>query len=488
MSNSDWMALMPLLMTAAGALIVLLLIGFRRAHGWAAGSTIVFLVLAIGSLPLASAVSPHVLSGLLVVDSYTIFFSFLILAASFVVVVLSYRYLEDYGGDREEYYVLLLLASLGSLVLAASRHFAVLFLGLEILSVSLYVLIAYIRSRNHALESGLKYLILAAVSSALLVFGMALIYAELGALDFVTLAERAAAADDGQLVFIGGFAMMIAGVGFKLAVVPFHMWTPDVYQGAPAPVTAFIATVSKGGVVALLLRFLVDSGGYVYPPIATVIGVVVVSSILFGNFLALLQDNVKRLLAYSSIAHFGYLLVPVILGGPAAVGAVCFYLVTYFVSTLGAFGVVTSLSSAGNREREELSDYRGLFWRRPGLATVFTAMLFSLAGIPLTAGFMGKFMVIQAGARSALWGAVLTLVVGSVVGIVYYLRIVVAMYSRPQERHAQREPTTRGSFLFGGAVLAALTLVLIWLGTHPSLLLRVIETSVRGLAGAVAHR
>lgn len=482
MSGTDWVALLPFLLTAAGALVTLLLIAFRRAHGWAAGSALLFLALATASLAFTAGVSPHTLGNLLVVDSYSILFSFLIVAASLMVAALSHRYLDDYHGDREEYYVLLLLAGLGSMVLAASRHFVTFFLGLEILSVSLYALIAYIRARDRALESGLKYLILAGVSSAMLVFGMALIYAELGALDFVTLAMRAAESEEGRLVVLAGLGMMLAGVGFKLAVVPFHMWTPDVYQGAPAPVTALVATVSKGGVIPLLLRFLIDNGGHVQPPIAGIIGLIAVSSMLFGNFLALLQAHAKRILAYSSIAHFGYVLVPLIVGGTAAVEAVCFYIAAYFVSTLGAFGVITRLSSAGSKEREEISHYRGLFWQRPMLATVFTAMLLSLAGVPLTAGFMGKFMLIAAGARSALWGPVLTLVLGSIVGLFYYLRIVVTMYSPSEERHVHPAPVRRYSSLVGSAVLAALTLVLICLGTYPSLVLRAIGASVSGLA------
>ena len=252
------------------------------------------------------------------------------------------------------------------------------------------------------------------------------------------------------------------------------MWTPDVYVGAPAPVTAFIASVSKGGMFALVLRFFVEAGGSEKGALFLVLSLIAVASMVAGNLLALLQDNVKRLLAYSSIAHLGYLLVALLAGRDLAVEAATFYLVAYFVTILGAFGVVSALSDDGV-EAEAFDDYQGLFWRRPGIAAIFTASLLSLAGIPLTAGFLAKFYVLAAGVDAALWVLVIALVITSAVGLFYYLRVVVAMFSQ-----AESEASPRIS-LPAGAVLTALTVLLIWLGAYPAPLMRWIQAAVSGL-------
>lgn len=272
---------------------------------------------------------------------------------------------------------------------------------------------------------------------------------------------------------LSGLAMIIVGVGFKLAVVPFHVWTPDVYEGAPAPVTAFIATVSKGGMFALLMRYFSRLGLHDSGSLFLLFAIIAIVSMSAGNLLALLQTNVKRILAYSSISHLGYLLVAFLAGGSIGTAAVTYYLVAYFVTMLGAFDVVTMLSV--EREADAMSDYQGLFWHRPWLAVVFAASLLSLAGIPLTAGFVGKFYIIAAGVGSALWWLVLILVVNSGIGLFYYLRIVVAMYKdAPREGQA----TVPSVSLTGTIALAALTLLLVWLGIYPATLIHTVQWSV----------
>jgi NADH-quinone oxidoreductase subunit N len=321
--------------------------------------------------------------------------------------------------------------------------------------------------------------VLSGVASPFLLFGIALIYAELGSLEFTQLGKLLTArTDPGSAYLLTGLAMVVVGVGFKLSVVPFHLWTPDVYEGAPAPVTAFLATVSKGAMFALLLRFFVAAEGYQSGPLLLVLSLIAIASMLIGNLLALLQDNVKRILAYSSIAHLGYLLVAFLVGGALAVEAVSFYLVAYFVTTLGAFGIVTVLSKP-DRDADVLSDYQGLFWQRPWLAGVFTAMLLSLAGIPLTAGFVGKFYLFAAGVEGALWLLLIVLVIGSAIGLFYYLRIVVVMYRSPPEG-AMESGTAHPSFaaLAGSVVLAVLTLSLVWLGVYPGPVIDIIQATV----------
>jgi NADH-quinone oxidoreductase subunit N len=257
------------------------------------------------------------------------------------------------------------------------------------------------------------------------------------------------------------------------------MWTPDVYEGAPAPATAFVATVSKGGMFALLLRLFTQLDVHASSALLLVFGLMAVASMFVGNLLALLQSNIKRILAYSSIAHLGYLLVAFLASGGLATTAVTFYLVAYFVTTLGAFGTVTVLS-VRERDADRLDEYRGLFWRRPWLAGIFTAMLLSLAGIPLTAGFVGKFYLVAAGVGSTLWPLVIILVVTSTIGLFYYLRIIFAMYGHPPQA---AEPSIAASSLplAGSLVLAALTLVLVWLGVYPAPLIELIQTTAARL-------
>jgi NADH-quinone oxidoreductase subunit N len=276
--------------------------------------------------------------------------------------------------------------------------------------------------------------------------------------------------------------MILVGVGFKLAVVPFHMWTPDVYQGAPAPVTAYIATVSKGAVFALLLRYLLPVSGDTSSTLFLALAAVAIASMLAGNLLALRQDNVKRILAYSSIAHLGYLLVAFLASGERAGVAVGFYLIAYFATSLVAFGVVTVLSS-GERDADLTLDYRGLGARRPWLAAIFTVALLSLAGMPLTMGFIGKFLIVAAGGGAALWALVIVLVVSSTIGLYYYTRLIVAMYvRRPEELEtAGAGPAARLAAAGGTAsiiVLGALTVVLVVFGVYPSPLLRLVEHAV----------
>ena len=411
---------------------------------------------------------------LLYVDKYALFYMGLIIASAAAVAVLSYRYFEEHQGHREELYLLLLVATLGCAVLVSSSHFASFLLGLEILSISLYGMVAYLTDRKPALEAGIKYLILASASAAFLLFGMALIYADTGTMEFARL--RQVALGGSGFPMLAGIALTVTGIGFKLGVAPFHLWTPDVYQGAPPPVAAFVATTSKSAMVALLLRYVYLSGALQHHAVFLVFSIVAIASMCAGNLLALQQTNVKRILAYSSIAHFGYVLVAFLAASTMAVEAVTFYLVAYTVTILAAFGIVTVLSSS-ERDADDIEDYRGLFWRRPVIAAVFTAVLLSLAGIPATMGFLGKFYVLAAGAERSAWLLIIALVVTSVAGLFYYLRVVVALYAAPPEREAPRPKVSGG----GALVLAALAILLIWFGVYPAPLLHLIRSAVLGL-------
>jgi len=470
MNTADLFALLPFLLVGGTSVFVMLAIAAWRRHWLSLCLTLTGLAAAFGSLWLVAPLAPRKVTSLLILDRYALFYIGLILVATFAIAILCYGYLQRHSETREELYVLLLVATLGSMVLVASSDFVSFFLGLEILSVALYSLSAYLRMRSRPLEAGIKYLVLAGSSSAFLLFGMALIYAQTGTMELFRLAASLAAAHNSQLV-LAGLTFIITGIGFKLGVVPFHLWAPDVYEGAPAPITAFIATVSKGAMFALLLRYFYTAGAQYFRPIFVLLAIIAIASMVIGNLLALLQNNVKRMLAYSSIAHMGYLLVAFEATSTAASEAVAFYLVAYFIATIGAFGVITVLSDK-ERDAETLEDYKGLFWRRPMLAGIFTLMLLSLAGIPVTAGFLAKFYIVSTGAAAGIWALILILVITSVIGLFYYLRIVVTMYAREQDETPHVEPHG----IAGSFVLVTLTILLVWLGVYPVPLLNAIKT------------
>ncbi|MGH8529255.1 MAG: NADH-quinone oxidoreductase subunit NuoN [Nevskiales bacterium] len=487
LTPAQWIALLPILIVSATIVVVMLAIAFRRHHWWNATLSVVGLNLAFIAcctiffgpmlLPqLVPQILPQQVTPLLVVDSYGQFYVSILIATTLACATLAHAYMEGYAGHKEELYLLLLLSALGAMVLVCSNHLASFFIGLELLSVPLYAMVAYQLNNPRSLEAGIKYLLLSAMASAFLLFGMALLYAQTGALDFAGLARGLAQAEQGNLYFLAGGALILVAVGFKLSVVPFHLWTPDVFEGAPAPVAAFLATASKTAVFAVLLRFFVQADGHQQPALLNVLTILAIASMLIGNVLALLQDNIKRLLAYSSIAHFGYCLVALIAAGPWAVEAVGVYLLTYVVTTLGAFGVVTLASTAGEDSEADLrDDYSGLFWRRPYLASILTAMMLSLAGIPVTAGFIGKFYVVLAGVDAREWWLVAAVVLGSAIGLYYYLRVVITLFAVEPGVHRRRDAALNWGQQMGGAMVLVLMLFMLVMGLYPQPLLYLVQ-------------
>ncbi len=474
MNGTDALALLPLLLLGGTAVVVMLAISVKRSHAVTAGLTLAGLAASFLSIFAVAPLVPRQVTSLLLVDGYALFYLGLIIASAAAVAVLSYPYFAKHDGKREELYLLLVLATLGCAVLVTSVHFASFLLGLEILSIALYGMVAYVTGHGPGLEAGIKYLILASASAAFLLFGMALIYAATGTMAFSSLQDLSSGGSSLALL-LPGIALSVTGIGFKLGVVPFHLWTPDVYQGAPAPVAAFVATTSKTAVVALLLRYLA-AGTQQSPVVFAVFAVIAVASMVAGNLLGLRQNNVKRVLAYSSIAHFGYILVALLAGTSLMAGAVAFYLVAYTVTILIAFGVVTVLSTSDD-DAGNLEDYRGLFWRRPVLASVFTVALLSLAGIPATMGFVGKFYILASGAEASAWPLIIVLVLASVIGLFYYLRIVVTLFSAAPEGQSPMQRLEWGSaFCLGG-----LAVLLVWFGVYPTPLLNLIRATIGGL-------
>ncbi|SEQ91795.1 NADH dehydrogenase subunit N [Solimonas aquatica] len=471
-SNTQWLALSPFLLLSAAIVALMLSIAFKRRHDGNATMAVIGLNCTLVLILVLLLISKGrvELTPLLVVDNYALFYGAIILMTTLATATLSHAYLDGFKGEREEMYLLLAISALGGLVLACAQHFASLFIGLEILSVPLYAMIAYPVKKRHSLEGGVKYLVLSAVASAFMLFGIALLYSQVGSMGFAEVGAFFAAHDfeliSNRVALLGGALLLIA-IAFKLSLVPFHLWTPDVYEGAPAPVTSYLATASKTAVFAVLLRYFVEAGGYHQTALIEVLAVLAFVSILVGNVLAVRQNNVKRMMAYSSIAHFGYCMVALVAGGPLAVEAVGAYLLSYVITTLGAFGVLTLTSSPmGDRDADLNYDYRGLFWRRPYLASIMTAMLLSLAGIPATAGFIGKFYVIAAGLDAKLWWLLGAVVVGSAIGLYYYLRLLIAMFLLDPARHRFSAALDWAQHV-GGIMVLLLTLAMMGMGLFP---------------------
>lgn len=474
-------ALLPLLIVGATAVVVMLSIAFARNHWWNATITVVGLNLALLSLFAVVRVLPLEVTPMFMMDGYAAFYMGFVLVTALACATLLHAYMDKFTDNREEMYLLLVLSTAGGLVLACAQHMASFFIGLELLSVPLYGMIAYTFTNRHALEGGIKYMILSAAASAFLLFGMALLYAHTGSLGFRELGAALGQISLNQPLFLTGSLMILIAVAFKLSLVPFHLWTPDVYQGAPAPVAAFLSTASKVAVFAVLIRFLLVGAAQHQPLVQMVLAVIAFISILGGSFLALLQNNVKRLLAYSAIAHMGYILIAIVAGTHIESEAVIFYLVTYVSSTLAAFGVVALMSDAGqNGDTESLHSYRGLFWRRPYLTAVMTVAMLSLAGIPLTAGFIGKFYVVLAGVDANLWWLLGALVFSTGMGLYYYFRVIITLFLT-EPGMVSRDAAKGWGQRAGGIMTLALTALVLLIGVWPQPLIDLIKAS--GIAG-----
>ena len=461
MDELQLQALLPFIVLASASVVIILLIAFRQSHTVIQVTGFVMMCMVVFMMWYVRDTLPRAIMPLFIVDGLGALFTGLIVLCVLVVGLFSFIYFEEREENPKEYYILIFLSTLGAATLTISSHFISLFIGLELLSVSLYALIAYLRNRNNAVEAGVKYLVLAALTSAFLLFGMALIYMDTGSMEFATIAKRLNASDHSPVLFFTGVGMMLVAIGFKLALVPFHLWAADVYQGAPAPVTSFIATVSKIGVFAVLVRFAQAMNLQTYQFAVLIFSAIAIISMIAGNILALQQQNIKRLLAYSSIAHFGYLLVAFLPGNNAGIEAGIFYLFAYAVTILSAFGVITLLSTR-QKDAEQLDVYRGLFWRSPLMAAVLTVTLLSLAGIPLTAGFIGKFYVLMSGVQQDLWIPVIVLVVTSVIGLYYYLRIISTLFA--ESPAAVPKEKTLNPFFYAATYAALITLAFILLG------------------------
>ena len=458
-----WLAIMPELFLAGGGLLIFTLGAIRQQYPSLVLPGLA-LIAALGSAA-SAGFTPSAetdFSGLLAFGGYARFYMVLIAMVAAFSVLFTFRYAGDRGGGRDEFYAILLFAALGMVMVASALHWLFFFLGLELLSISLYVLIAGLEIEQSE-EAALKYFVMGAVSSGFLTFGIALVYAGSGTLDIAeSLAVPAAAA--GGPVILTGLGLILAGVGFKISLVPFHLWTPDVYQGAPAPVAGFLAAGSKIALVAALLRFAQAGAGGGGELLVPVLWAAAALTMITGNITALAQTDLKRLLGYSSMAHMGYLLMAVLAVRQGGAEAVMFYSAVYAAMELGTFGSIAALSEKKSADRDALADYHGLGRLRPGWAAVLALCLFSLAGLPPTGGFFGKLVLFEATIRAGFTGLALIGMATAIISIFFYLRVVVFLYMEPPPEEADRAAGGRVAG-FAGAVLF---LLILWLGIIPS--------------------
>ncbi len=441
----DVSSLLPQILLAGGGLLLLLVSLLPKSER-------LELPVALGTLVTTMIVyasrwgeTRELLGGMMVVDHFAIGCSLLLLLVGVLSCLISSGYLGHRYEFRAEYYSLILFCVLGMTVMAQAQNFITLFLGLEIFSVCLYLLCAFTWKRKRSLESSLKYFLLGAFSSGFILYGMALIYGATNSLDIkeigALMLQRQA---EISMSMLAGMGLLVVGLAFKIGIVPFHFWIPDVYEGAPASVTAFMAAGTKVAAFAALLRVLhVGFGGNEFAlRWAPLLGILAALTMTMANVVALSQSNIKRLLAYSSIAHAGYLLLAVATNTLQGVESLSFYLLAYVFANLGAFAIAVAVGR-GDQEKEEgyrLSDYAGLARSRPGLAAAMTVFLLSLTGIPPTAGFLGKWFIFRSALDADLMGLAIVLAVNSAIAAYYYLGVIVQMYMVEPETDSTPPP------------------------------------------------
>lgn len=476
--SAELALIMPELIMLGGALLLLVFGAFRGARA-TGGITLlsmgVMLAAACHAWPSGTG-SITAFNDLIAIDNFTQFVKVMVLVASTLVVGMSFDWLAIGPHKKFEYPILVLLGSAGLMVLVSANDLLTLYLGLELSSLSLYVLAAYDRDNAVSSEAGVKYFVLGALASGMMLFGASLIYGYTGTTNFSAMTDLFAATEDAQASVaygaIVGMVMLVVALSFKISAVPFHMWTPDVYQGAPTPVTMLFATAPKIAAMAIFIRLLMDPFANMLPDWQNILAIVSVASMMVGAFGALTQTNIKRLLAYGSIGHIGYMLIGLAAGTPEGIKGVLIYFALYLFMSVGTFGFVLFMRRAG-QQVEEISDLAGLSKTSPRGALFMLLMMFSMAGIPPLAGFYGKFFIFLSAIQSELYYLAVIGVLTSVIAAFYYLRIIKVMYfDEPVlglERHVP---------LFSQAVLLICALVTALFFLYPAALLDAAQNAV----------
>jgi NADH-quinone oxidoreductase subunit N len=478
-SLSDFYYILPEIVITIGALLVLIVdVSLpRSSRSMLAWVTMGVIIATLVSLLPFIDTRVEVANGLLAVDRFALFFKILFLISAAITVLMSTRFLEVEGAPAGEYFFLILCATLGMMVMAGGIDLITIFIGLETMAISFYILAGFIKPNQRSNEAAVKYFLLGAFSLGILLYGMSIMYGLSGTTGLRAMAPVLVGQErDPRLVL--AVILVVAGVGFKIAAVPFHMWAPDVYEGAPTPVTAFLSVGSKAASFAMLVRIFIEGLPSSSPDWRLLFWVLAIATMTVGNLAALTQTNIKRMLAYSSIAHAGYTLMGIVAGSERGISAMLIYLMIYVFMQLGAFTVVVML-----RRRDvvgdELKDFSGLAFRHPFAAFAMLLFMLSLGGIPPTAGFMGKFWLFSAAIDSGyIWLAVIG-VLNSAISLYYYIRLVVFMYLKTETMGS--EPTVSPSLSLALGVAVVATIVL---GIYPRLLFEVAEASARTLGAS----
>ena len=431
-SMQDFQYILPEIVLTAGALLLLIVDLFtsrqhQRVLGWCALAVLGATALTLLQFSGANLV---VSRGLLAIDGFAFFFKLIFLGAAAITILMSSSYLEAEGLKAGEYYFLILCATLGMMFMASGIDLIAIFIGLETMAVAFYILVGYVKPNRRSNEAAVKYFLLGAFSLGLLLYGMSLLYGLSGTTNLRELTATFVAGESDGLLLVA-MILVIAGIGFKIAAVPFHMWAPDVYEGAPTPVTAFLSVGSKAAAFAMLLRIFFEGLPGLVEEWRPIFYALAIITMTLGNIAAITQSNIKRMLAYSSIAHAGYILIGVVAGTPRGFTAIFVYLMVYVFMQLGAFAVVTMLRRE-NVAGDELKDLSGLYSRYPVAAFAMLFFMLSLGGIPPTAGFMGKFWLFSAAIESGyVWLAVVA-VGNSAISLYYYIRVIVYMWIKEE--------------------------------------------------------
>ncbi len=475
--GNDLILLIPQFVLVIAAMALMLLEPFTPVAHKSRLARIAVLAAAVAAFSLGSQWSDHprtILNGMYVVDNFSIFFQWLFLVILGISALVSMKFNERESINRGEYYSLLLFACSGMCLMVASSDLILTFIGIEILSIATYVLAGFKRNDIRSNESSLKYFLLGSFATAFLLYGIALIYGSTGSANYHTIRELASMQGGFQNTTLIGMGLLLVGFGFKIALVPFHSWAPDVYEGAPTPVTAFMTVGPKAAGFAALIRILVEAVPFLADQWSAVLWLLSILTMILGNVVAVLQTNVKRMLAYSAIAHAGYILVGIVTNSDSGYSAVLFYLVVYTVMNLVAFSVILSLSGKGD-SRVRLNDYAGIARKSPLAAAALSFSLISLAGIPLTGGFIGKFYLFSAAIENGYVGLAVIGVLSSVVSVFYYFRLLVYMYMKePDETSEGPEPV---SWLVQVVIVMGIIGIL-WLGIFPDHILKLADYSI----------
>jgi NADH-quinone oxidoreductase subunit N len=492
---SELLQILPVIVVATFAMASLLLDVFaneQQDRAYVGYLTLLGLATAFGLNLLQWGAEPvHVLFGTLAVDNYSVLVNAVLLATAALVTLTGMGYFSEHGLHRGEFYALMLMSLSGMMLMGMASDLLAFFIALELVSIPVYVLAAFNRHRNESVEAALKYFLMGAFSTAFLLFGLAFLYGAVGSTSYAAILDYIktngiVANPDGQPLMLMGMSFVIIGFAFKVAAAPFHMWTPDAYQGAPTPVTSFMAAAVKLAAFAGFIRLFLDvfapfkDGGFGW---FTIIWVLAVLTMTIGNLAALVQDNIKRMLAYSSIAHAGYLLVGFLTlsRSPAENGtaSLLFYLTAYAAMNLAAFAIVVMAGRRGDEGQQISQNWSGFGLRAPALGVAMTIVMLSLAGMPPTAGFMGKFYIFKSAIDQGLVGIAIIAILNSLVSVYYYLRVIVFMYFIPPAE-GQVQPAPLRSLPLGLAVLIAVAANL-YLGILPSGMLDAAQKAVASL-------